>query len=432
MRSNEHWTRPMHRSLALLALVASAPAATADLSGTERRIVNAVDANQAAAMRLIAETVDIQSATENHAGVRKVGDVFARELAKIGFETRWVDLPPQVGRAGHLVAVHGGTGGKRLLLIGHLDTVLQGEAFRVVGDRAYGTGIADMKGGNVIVVEALRALQATGALEDRQVIVVFTGDEEDTGAPRSESRKVLFDAAEESDVALAFEGAAAGVAVVGRRGIGAWRLHVNGEQAHSSGIFREGSGYGAIFEAARILDRFRLDLPEQYLTFNPSVMAAGTNVVFDAAASSGTATGKINVIPREARLAGDIRFMTTGQFDAAQARMQAIVADSLPGTSASIEFEIEYPSMAPTDGNREVLAVLDTVSRDLGAGPIVAQDPGERGAGDISFVCSGRLACLDGLGAMGDKDHAPGEYMAVPSLRPLTQRAALLIYRLTR
>jgi glutamate carboxypeptidase len=421
----------MHRVAALLALVASASAATADLSGTERRIVRAVDANQAAAMKLIAETVDIQSATENHAGVRKVGDVFARELAALGFETRWVDLPPRVGRAGHLVAVHRGTKGKRLLLIGHLDTVLQGEAFRVEGDRAYGTGIADMKGGNVIVVEALRALHATGALEDRQVIVLFTGDEEDAGAPQSESRRALFEAAAESDVALAFEGASPGVAVVGRRGIGAWRLHVDGKQAHSSGIFREGSGYGAIFETARILDRFRVDLPEQYLTYNPSIMVGGTDVAFDPATSSGTATGKINVIPREARVAGDIRFMTTAQFDATRAKMQAIVADSLPGTSASIEFEIEYPSMAPTDGNRDVLAVLDAVSRDLGAGPIVAQDPGERGAGDISFVCSGRLACLDGLGAMGDKDHAPGEYMAVSSLRPLTQRAALLIYRLT-
>ena len=422
----------MHHSLALLALVAGTSAGAAGLSAAERKIVAAVDASQAAAMTLIAETVNIQSATENHAGVRKVGDVFARELTALGFETRWVDLPPQVGRAGHLVAMHRGTSGKRLLLIGHLDTVLQGEPFRREGDRAYGNGIADMKGGDVIVVEALRALYATGALKGRQVIVVFTGDEEDTGAPQSESRKALFEAAAKSDVALAFEGAVSGMAVVGRRGIGSWRLHVTGEQAHSAGIFREGSGYGAIFETARILDRFRVDLPEQYLTYNPSVMAGGTNVVFDTAASSGTATGKINVIPREAYVAGDIRFMTTGQFDATRAKMQSIVADSLPGTSASIEFEIEYPSMAPTDGNRDVLALLDAVSRDLGAGPIVAQDPGERGAGDISFVCTGRLACLDGLGAMGENDHAPGEYVQTPSLPMLTRRAALLMYRLTR
>jgi glutamate carboxypeptidase len=422
----------MHRFAALLAFIASTSAGAGGLPTAEKRIVAAVDANQAAALSLIEETVNIRSATENHAGVRKVGDVFARALAALGFETRWVDLPPQVGRAGHLVAVHRGTRGKRLLLIGHLDTVLQGEAFRVEGDRAYGTGIADMKGGNVIVVEALRALHATGALKGRQVIVVFTGDEEDTGEPQSESRKALLEAAAESDVALAFEGSSPGVAAIGRRGIGTWRLHVTGEQAHSSGIFRESGGYGAIFETARILDRFRIDLPEQYLTYNPSVVVGGTSVAFDPATSSGTALGKTNVMPREAYVAGDIRFLTAEQFEATRAKMEAIVTDNLPKTSASIEVEKGFPSMAPTDGNRRVLAVLDAVSRDLGAGPIAAQDPGERGAGDISFVCTGRLACLDGLGAMGDRAHAPGEYMEVSSLRLLTQRAALLMYRLTR
>ena len=422
----------MHRLAALLAFIASTSAGAGGLPTAEKRIVAAVDANQAAAMTLIAETVNIQSATENHVGVRKVGDVFARALEALGFETRWVDLPPQVGRAGHLVAVHRGTRGKRLLLIGHLDTVLKGEAFRVEGDRAYGTGIADMKGGNVIVVEALRALHATGALKGRQVIVVFTGDEEDTGEPQSESRKALLEAAAESDVALAFEGSSPGVAAIGRRGIGTWRLHVTGEQAHSSGIFRESGGYGAIFETARILDRFRIDLPEQYLTYNPSVVVGGTSVAFDPATSSGTALGKTNVMPREAYVAGDIRFLTAEQFEATRAKMEAIVTDNLPKTSASIEVEKGFPSMAPTDGNRRVLAVLDAVSRDLGAGPIAAQDPGERGAGDISFVCTGRLACLDGLGAMGDRAHAPGEYMEVSSLRLLTQRAALLMYRLTR
>ena len=422
----------MHRLAALLAFIASTSAGAGGLPTAEKRIVAAVDANQAAALSMIEETVNIRSATENHAGVRKVGDVFARALEALGFETRWVDLPPQVGRAGHLVAVHRGTRGKRLLLIGHLDTVLKGEAFRVEGDRAYGTGIADMKGGNVIVVEALRALHATGALKGRQVIVVFTGDEEDTGEPQSESRKALLEAAAESDVALAFEGSSPGVAAIGRRGIGTWRLHVTGEQAHSSGIFRESGGYGAIFETARILDRFRIDLPEQYLTYNPSVVVGGTSVAFDPATSSGTALGKTNVMPREAYVAGDIRFLTAEQFEATRAKMEAIVTDNLPKTSASIEVEKGFPSMAPTNGNRRVLAVLDAVSRDLGAGPIAAQDPGERGAGDISFVCTGRLACLDGLGAMGDRAHAPGEYMEVSSLRLLTQRAALLMYRLTR
>lgn len=418
--------------LLVYALLGCALVQAQGLDSTEQRVVRAADARQAQSLELLAEVVNIPSATENHAGVRKVGDVFARELAALGFEIRWVDQRAEVGRSGHLVAVHRGTRGKRLLLIGHLDTVLEGEPFRRDGNRAYGTGIADMKGGNVIIVEALRALHASGALKDRQVIVVFTGDEEDPGQPTSIARQALVEAAGQSDVALGFEGASPGVAVVGRRGIGSWRMQVTGRQAHSSGIFREEQGFGAIFEAARILDRFREELRQPNLTYNPSVILGGTTLTYDDAQKGGTGAGKTNVIAREVRVAGDLRFLTAEQYAAATERMATIVADHLPQTSATIEFDLEYPSMAPTDGNHRVLAVLDGVSLDLGAGSVAAQDPGLRGAGDISFVCNGRLACLDGLGALGDEAHAPGEYLEVDSMAVQVRRAALLFHRLTR
>jgi glutamate carboxypeptidase len=421
----------MLRYFCLPAVLLAVTAHAAGLSAAEKRIVRSVDAGQPAAIELLAETVDIRSATENHAGVRRVGDVFARELTALGFETRWVDLPPALDRAGHLVAVRRGTHGRRLLLIGHLDTVLQGEPFRREGERAFGSGTSDMKGGDVIIVAALKALQANGALRGRQVTVVFTGDEEDPGRPQLVSRRALLEAAGTSDVALGFEGASPGLAVIGRRGIGTWRLRTSAEQAHSSGIFQENHGYGAIFEAARILDRFRQELREPYLTYNPSVIVGGTEVTYDEAAKSGTAQGKTNVIPREVQVEGDVRYLTTSQFESARSRMTAIVADRLPRTSATFEIEQEYPSMAPTDANRQLLQEMDAVSRDLGDGPIVAQDPGERGAGDISFACNAQRACLDGLGAIGDHDHAPGEFADLSSLPTLTARAAILIYRLT-
>ncbi len=422
----------LRASLVFTTLLSGAALQALALDEVETRISAAVDAGQRQAIDLLMESVNIDSATENHAGVRRVGEVFARELSAIGFEARWVDVPAEVGRAGHLVAVHRGDTGKRLLLIGHLDTVLTGEPFRREGSRAFGTGSSDMKGGDVIIVSALRALHEAGAMQDRQVTVIFTGDEEDPGKPFALSRETLVAAGADSDIALGFEGGAPGLAVIGRRGIGTWRLQVTGRQAHSSGIFRDSQGYGAIFEAARILDRFREDLRQPYLTYNPSVMLGGTTVTYDDSTKSGTALGKTNVIPRAAQVTGDLRFLSSEQYDDAVAKMTAIVADNLPGTSASIGFEKEYPSMAPTAGNRRLLDVLDAVSRDLGAGPVVAQDPAERGAGDISFVCDGRLECLDGLGAIGDKDHAPGEYVDMDTLTTQVQRAALLIYRLTR
>jgi glutamate carboxypeptidase len=416
----------------LLALGTSADARARPLDEAEQRIVAQVDRQFDAAVGLLEETVNVPSATENAAGVRAVGAIYARELQALGFETRWVELPAGMQRGGHLVATHRGGAGPRLLLIGHLDTVLQGEAFRRVGNLAYGTGTSDMKGGNLVALEALRALQATGQLRDMNVTVIFTGDEEDPGAPLADAREALLAAGRDADIALAFEGASPGKAVIGRRGIGSWSLAVTGVQGHSSGIFGETRGHGAIFEAARILDRFRTELQEPNLTYNPSVVVGGTDVTFDTASKSGTARGKTNVIPREVRVEGDLRYLGAAQFEAAQRKMQRIVTENLPRTTATLSIVNDYPSMAPNPGSERVLAELDRVSRDLGAEAIVAQPPGERGAGDISFVCEdGRLACLDGLGAMGDNDHAPGEYLELDTLALQIKRSALLLHRLS-
>jgi glutamate carboxypeptidase len=359
--------------------------------------------------------------------VKRVGDLYAVELRALDFETTWVDQK-HVGRAGHLVAEHRGTKGTRVLLIGHLDTVLQGEAFRRDGRRGYGSGSSDMKSGNVIIVEALRALHAAGRLADRQVIVVLTGDEEDTGQPYESSRSALIEAAKRSDVALAFEGYEPGTAVVGRRGFSSWRLEVTGSQGHSSTIFGDDRGSGAIFEAARILNAFHAELKEPYLTYNPSVIVGGTDVKYDAARFSGTATGKTNVVPRSVVVEGDMRFLTREQLDKARTRMRTIVAANLPKTSATIAFVDGMPSMAPTDGNRALLATLDQASRDLGTGPMAPHDPSKRGAGDISFVAT-LVSGLDGLGGLGAQEHAPGEYTDLEEMTALTKRAALLLNR---
>ena len=140
--------------------IGSVGIARAALDPTEQVIAQRAADGQSAAEALLARAVDIESPTENLAGVRAVGEVFAGELRAIGFRTRWVDLPPDMQRAGHLVAEIGGKHGRRLLLLGHLDTVLAGERFLREGDRGYGTGASDMKGGIVVMLQALKALHA--------------------------------------------------------------------------------------------------------------------------------------------------------------------------------------------------------------------------------------------------------------------------------
>jgi glutamate carboxypeptidase len=409
-----------------------AGAAQAALDRTERAIAKQAAAGQPAAEALLQRVVDIESPTENIGGVRAAGDAFAEELRAIGFKTRWIEMPAEMKRAGHLVAETAGTRGKRLLLLGHVDTVLSGEPFRREGARAYGTGASDMKGGAVVMVQALKALHAAGALKDRRITVMLTGDEEDAGLPLAVSREPMLALARNSDAALSFEAAIDGTATIGRRGIDTWTLETTGVTGHSGGIFGAEKGSGAVYEIARILDAFQADLGhEKYLTLNPSVIVGGTQATLED--YRGTAEGKTNVIAPTATVRGDLRYISLEQKRSAVERMQAIVAQHLPLTGATLRFdEAAYPPMAPTPGNEELLKVLDGASRDLGLGPVPALDPGDRGAGDIGFIAH-LLPCLDGLGSDGGgHSHAPGEFTGIDTLTPNAQRVAILIHRLTR
>lgn len=414
----------------LLAVVSCISLRAQKLSADEQMIATYVDSHRSEAVALLETVVNIESPTENVAGVKQVGMVFKKELESLGLTAKWIDMPAEVQRAGHLLAQTNGTKGKRLLLLGHIDTVLRGEKFRRDGNRAFGTGTVDMKIGDVVLVYALKALQATGALKDARIIVMLTGDEESAGRPLEISRRDLVAAARDSDLTLSFEAAVGNKATVGRRGASSWLLEVAGKTGHSAGIFRDDAGNGAIFEAARIINQFYVTLHnEKYLTFNPSVIVGGTEAAMNE--TSGSATGKTNVIPAKVIVTGDLRFISEEQKEAARAKMREIVAHGLRGASAKITFEDGYPAMTPTDGNYALLKQLDQVSQDLGFGKVEALDPGERGAGDIAFV-SHLIPGLDGIGGKGGGAHAPGEFADLESLPMLTKRAAILIYRLTR
>ena len=406
---------------------------TPPLSRVEQKIRDYVRSHETEQINLLEEAVNINSGTLNLAGVRAVGKLLEPEFAALGFDAKWIPLPDAVGRAGHLFAESKGKRGKRLLLIGHLDTVFEGEGEKFVryDTLAAGAGSSDMKGGDLVILYALKALKHAGVLDDTRIIVALTGDEEDAGPLYEVSRKPLIEAAKRSDIALGFE-EDAGKGTVARRGMGGWQLVVTGRQAHSSGIFSQGSSFGAIYEAARILNEFREKLSgEQYLTFNPAVIIGGTDVSYDSSRIAGTAAGKDNIIAPKVYARGDLRFISRDQEAKAREAMRAIVAQHLPGTSATITFEDGNPAMPPTKGNYALLAALDSVSRALGQGPVEALDPGRRGAGDISFV-SDYVDALDGLGVIGMRSHTPDERVNLKSIGPATERAAILIYRLTR
>jgi len=420
----------------LVALILTASVSAQKLSRTEKKIVSTIEKNNAEAIGFLEKVVNINSGTLNAEGVEKVGMVFKDAFDDIGFETSWIEMPKEMNRSGHLFAETSGTKGKKLLLIGHLDTVFEEDSpfqtFEMVNDSiAHAPGGNDMKGGDVIVLYALKALSDNGLLDDAQIIVAFTGDEESTGKPLSISRKDLIDAAKRSDIALGFETSTGfNYATVARRGASGWAVEVEGKRAHSSGIFSEGTGAGAIFEMSRILHEFYTDVKgEDLLTFNPGVLLGGTFVNYDELTSKGDAFGKTNVVAQKAVVKGGLRFISEEQKERARTKMREIVANNLPKTSATVSFTDSYPAMQPTEGNLKLLSTLNEVSLDLKQGEVLAYDPGRRGAADVSFVAQ-YVDGLDGLGTMGSNAHTPQETVNLNTIEELTKRTAILIYRL--
>ncbi|HEX7023338.1 MAG TPA: M20/M25/M40 family metallo-hydrolase [Gemmatimonadales bacterium] len=419
--------------LVLFGLLAS-PLSAQALNPAETRLRDWIAAHREEQIAFLERMVNIPSGTLNIAGVREVGALYRAELDSLGFTTSWVDLPPEMLRAGHLVAERigkrAGKNPKRLLLLGHFDTVFEGEGQKFVrtDSIASGAGSSDMKGGDAVLLYALKALAAGKLLDAMHVTVVITGDEESTGRPLNVTRGPLIEAARKSDVALSFEGGSRTLASISRRGASSWRLVVTGRQAHSAGVF--GQNYGAIYETARILDTFREQLVgPPGLTFNPGFIVGGTEVTIDSSDQAFEGSGKTNIISPTTIVRGDLRFVTEEQKERTRAAMREIVARNLPGTSAEITFEDSYPAMPMTRAGEAVLASYDSASRALGYPGIRAMDAVNRGAGDLSFVAP-YIPGIDGLGALGSGAHSPRESVHLPSLEMQTARAAVLMARL--
>lgn len=424
---SNHWAWVLGVAISLYSAAAAQGAGAQALTPIERRIVASVDARAEESIRFLAHSVDINSGTGNAAGVRKLGSAFRSKLDALGFHTRWVDLPASMGRAGHLFAERPGSRGKRVLLIGHLDTVYERDdpfqRFTRHDPFALGPGVIDAKGGDVVLLYALLALQDAGVLDGAGITVALSGDEETPAVPYVESRAALVAAARASDVALAFEPAAEdmGHATPVRLGFSNWALRVAtpavpGDTAAIS--------QASIDAAARLIRRFQRDLQEAYL----SIFALGLSPA-GAPANGDGGPGASRSTSQGAVLAGGVRFASWAQLARVEARMSELARASHEG---ELTFGADpYPGMPPRAESFALLDTLSAISVAVGAGPVGAGDPQRRGGGDISFV-GDIIPGLDGLGPAGTGAHSPEETVDLRSLTLATKRAALLIYRLTR
>ena len=425
-------------AVAVAFAVISGLAPAQKLSPIEQKMIEVINAQNADFTAFLEQLVNVNSGTLNSKGVHQIADMLTPRLRNLGFTVRWVPMD-EAHRAGHLIAEHPAPTGKRILLIGHLDTVFEPSSpfqkWERKGDIAVGPGASDMKGGDLILLAALQAMQAAGVLQSASVTVVFTGDEERPGEPIPIARRDLIEMAKQSDVALDFESGVSRDGIdygsTSRRSSLIWNLKATGTTAHSAGIFTPSVGYGAIYELTRCIDAFRQQLPEKDLTFNVAYVVGGTTATLDAGQTSGQFTGKSNVVAPIAYASGDIRTISDEQTARVEEKMKAIVSQHLPKTDAAIEFQEGYPAMAPTPGNRALLGLLNQVNADAGLPHMQELDASQRGAGDISFIAK-YCDSLAGMGAIGGNGHREGEFVDLSHQPQQAERAALLIYRLAK
>ena len=407
---------------------------------TEKNIVKAVDNHTDKAIDLLKKSVNINSGTMNFKGVRKVGELFKIQLDQLGFKTQ-LTSGKSYGRAGHLIAKREGKkNGPKFLLIGHLDTVFDLESefqeFTMLNDSIIkGPGVADMKGGNVIIILAIKALEEAGVINDMSIEVIMTSDEEKSGDPIELSKKELIDAAKRADIALGFENGDNNpkTIVVSRRGYTGWQLNVEGKPSHSSQIFTDNIGVGAIYEISRILNEFYIQLSkEKDLTFSPGFIIGGTSLEINKNLTGGNAFGKDNVVAQQALVHGDLRASSPEQLQKAKTIMNRIISNNYPKTLAELTFSKgAYPPMASTKGNIQLLGYYNRVSQDLGFGAIEAVNPRNAGAADISFTSGYVDMAIDGLGLTGGSgDHTINEIGNLNTISRQAKITAILMVRL--
>jgi glutamate carboxypeptidase len=409
----------------------------AGLTKTETQLTRFIDSTNQQAVKELEKIVNINSGTMNFAGVESVANVLIPEFTELGFNA-YFESGEAFGRAGHLIAKLEGGQGPNLLLIGHLDTVFELDSpfqgFELLdNNKAKGPGISDMKGGNLIILQALRALHSVGELQNMNVMVIMTGDEELSGKPLALSKKSLIEGAKWANIALGFEDGDGKytTANISRRGSSDWTLKVSGIPAHSSQIFQDAVGAGAIFEGARILHTFYEELrSEDLLTFNPGRVMGGTSVSNNTKSNSGSSFGKNNVVAESFIVTGDIRGLSLEQVKRVQGKMRKIVAQNLPNTQAEISFGEGYPPLAPTSGNKSLLNMYSQISEELGQGKVIAVNPLNAGAADISFTAEYVSKALDGLGLSGTGGHTVNETADLNAFPAQSKRAAILMYRL--
>ena len=329
----------------------------------------------------LASIIELNSHTKNKSGVDKNGRIFAQWMESLGYTTHRHSRE-HIGD--HLHFASPKQAGRKLLLLGHLDTVFPEntfEKFREDQDWIYGPGVCDMKGGNYVALSALRAIHTKlGAIHNIDMLLV---SDEETGS--DDSKFLTVELAKEYDACLVFE--AAGInneVVTARKGVATIYLDFTGKAAHAGNKYSEGCN--ANLAAAQTL----IALTEL------TNLGAGTTV------NAGKMTGGIgaNTISPKADLAVEFRFTCASERDRVLDAINHLVANpSVPGVTVTMSGGVQRDVMESTEKQHQLLKEIEQV---LGY-PLPTEKRG--GVSDANTASSVGIPTLDGFGPFGDGDH---------------------------
>lgn len=376
----------------------------------DKRIQRAASEQSGYALALLERLVNVQSGTSNKAGVDEVVSMMEEELAGLGFQLER-HRRREVGD--HLLARRGTEREGAVLLVAHTDTVYPPEEpfqpFSLQGERCFGQGVIDMKGGLSCMVAAFRALESAGAWGEEPVAVLLNSDEEvgstDSGPLRDELGR-------EARCALVLEcGGRAGEVVTARRGQRTILLKVRGEARHAGS--RHPKRSNAVHELAHQI----------------VALEGLTDLSRGRSVNVGRVKGGIgpNTLAAHAEAWVDVRYLEENEGAAVQAEIEAVAQrPSVDGCEVFLEVRDGRPAWSIGEPTRRLLSVVLEAARALGQSVGTERRWGVSDANDLADL---GLAVIDGLGPLGGKDHTPEEYCWVASL---TERSSLLAATLAR
>ncbi len=329
--------------------------------------------------------VNINSYTKNKSGVDKVGEIFDLWLKELDFEIRIYDRE-LIGN--HRYYTSSNESGKRLLLLGHLDTVFPPQKFENYSDDkdwVYGPGVCDMKGGNIVALEALRNLKSNN-VDIKNIDILFVSDEE-TGS--DDSKLLTAQLAKKYDYCFVYEAAGKKLEVVtGRKGVGTFFIDIIGLAAHAGNSYTDGCD--ANLEASYKLQKLvKLTDLEKGTTVNVGKITGGIGA---------------NTISPHATLTFELRYKESKERDRTLKEIDKIVNTSfVNGTTAKLRGGIQRDVMQTNSKSLELIKNITDITN-------ISLSSEERGGvSDANIVSSSGVITLDGFGPFGDGDHTVNE-----------------------